>query len=177
MLCSWVRRVNIFKITKPTKAIYRFNAIPIEMPPAFFAELKQIIVKFVTQKTVNSQNNLEKEEQSRKYHAPWFQTAVQSCVCSCVLSRVWLFATLWTVDHQPPLSMGFFRQEYWSGLHFLLQGIFSTQGSNSPLQRWQADSLSLSHQESPEYKATVINTVWHWHKNKHIDQWNRRVEK
>ena len=32
------------------------------------------------------------------------------------ISRVWLFATLWTVAHQVPPSMGFFRQEYWSGL-------------------------------------------------------------
>ena len=30
-------------------------------------------------------------------------------------SRVWLFATFWTVTHQAPLSMGFSRQEYWSG--------------------------------------------------------------
>ena len=34
------------------------------------------------------------------------------------LSHVWLFATPWTVAHQPPLSMGFSRQEYWSGLPF-----------------------------------------------------------
>ena len=33
-----------------------------------------------------------------------------NCVC--------LFATLWTVAHQAPLSMGFSRQEYWSGLPF-----------------------------------------------------------
>ena len=32
------------------------------------------------------------------------------------LSRVQLFATLWTVAHQAPLSIGFSRQEYWSGL-------------------------------------------------------------
>ena len=32
------------------------------------------------------------------------------------LSRVWLFATPWTAAHQPPPSMGFSRQEYWSGL-------------------------------------------------------------
>ena len=37
-------------------------------------------------------------------------------VLVCVLSRVWLFATLWTVAFQVPKSMGFFRQEYWSGL-------------------------------------------------------------
>ena len=35
-----------------------------------------------------------------------------------------------TVARQVPLSMGFPRQEYWSRLHFLLQGILSTQGSN-----------------------------------------------
>ena len=46
------------------------------------------------------------------------------------LSRVWLFGTLWTVGCQAPVSMGFPRQEYWSGCHFLLQGIFLTQGLN-----------------------------------------------
>ena len=38
---------------------------------------------------------------------------------TCMLihfSRVWFSATPWTVAHQTPLSMGFFRQEYWSGL-------------------------------------------------------------
>ena len=34
------------------------------------------------------------------------------------LSRVRLFATLWTVVHQAPISMGFPRHEYWSGLPF-----------------------------------------------------------
>ena len=39
-------------------------------------------------------------------------------LCCAVLSHVWLFATPWTIDHQTPLSMGFSRQEYWSGLPF-----------------------------------------------------------
>ena len=54
------------------------------------------------------------------------------------LSRVWLFATLWTVALQAPLPMGFSRQEYWTGCHFLLQEIFLTQGSNLQLLhcRW-----------------------------------------
>ena len=34
----------------------------------------------------------------------------------CVLSCVQVFATLWTAVHQASLSMGFPRQEYWSGL-------------------------------------------------------------
>ena len=38
------------------------------------------------------------------------------------LSCVWLFATLWTVAHQAPRSMGFSRQEYWSGLPFPFLG-------------------------------------------------------
>ena len=39
-------------------------------------------------------------------------------------------ATPWTVARQAPLSMGFSRQEYWVGCHFLLQGIFPTQELN-----------------------------------------------
>ena len=39
-------------------------------------------------------------------------------VLSC-FSRVRLFATLWTVSHQAPLSMEFSKQEFWSGLPFL----------------------------------------------------------
>ena len=38
------------------------------------------------------------------------------CVCVCVC--VQLYTTFWTVAHQAPLSMGFFRQEYRSGLPF-----------------------------------------------------------
>ena len=46
------------------------------------------------------------------------------------LSHVRLFTTPWTVAYQAPLSMGFSRQEYWSGCHCLLQRIFLTQGSH-----------------------------------------------
>ena len=38
--------------------------------------------------------------------------------CVCLLSRVRLFATPWTVAHQAPLPMGFSRQEHWSTLQF-----------------------------------------------------------
>ena len=43
-------------------------------------------------------------------------------------SRVWLFATLWTIAYQPPLSMGFSRQEYWSGLPCSPPGYFPDPG-------------------------------------------------
>ena len=36
----------------------------------------------------------------------------------CMLSRIRIFVTPWTVAHQAPLSMEFSRQEYWSGLSF-----------------------------------------------------------
>ena len=70
----------------------------------------------------------------------------------CVISHfshVRLFATLWTVALQAPLSTRFSRQEYWVGCHFLFQRIFLTQGSNPHLLHWQAYSLPLSNQVSP----------------------------
>ena len=53
-----------------------------------------------------------------------------------LLSYVQLFVTPWTVAYQTPLSMGFSRHKYWNGCHFLLQGIFLTQGSNPHLLHW-----------------------------------------
>ena len=51
-------------------------------------------------------------------------TALSVCVLSC-FSCVPLFVTPWTVAHQVPLSMGFSRQEYWSGLPFPSPGDLS----------------------------------------------------
>ena len=45
------------------------------------------------------------------------------------LSRVWLFATLWTVARQAPPSMGFSKQEYWSGLPSPSPGELPNPGS------------------------------------------------
>ena len=57
-------------------------------------------------------------------------------ICACVLScfsHVRLFANLWTIAHQTPLSMGFSRQEYWSGLPFPSPEDLPNQGSNPDL--------------------------------------------
>jgi len=64
-------------------------------------------------------------------------------------SCVRLFVTLWTVAHQAPLSMGFSRQEYWSGLPFLSLGDLSDPGIEPTPPALQVDSLLLSHQGSP----------------------------
>ena len=58
--------------------------------------------------------------------------AVPAGECGVVLSRVRLFVTPWTVARQPPLSMGFPRREYWSGLPFPLPGGLANPGIEPP---------------------------------------------
>ena len=60
------------------------------------------------------------------------------------------FATPRTVAFQAPLSVGFYRQEYWSGLPFPSLEDLLTQGLNLCLLHWQADSLPLIHVGSPK---------------------------
>ena len=59
------------------------------------------------------------------------------------------FATPWTVAHQPPLSMEFSRQEYWSWQPPLFQRIFPTQWSNLGLLHCRQILKHQSHQGSP----------------------------
>ena len=112
---------------------------------------------------------------------PGYTIFLVICLCTmCMLSHfshVWLCATPWTVAHQPPLSMGFFRQEYWNGLLFPPPGDFPDPGTEpvSPMSpALQVDSLPLSHLGSPLVAWLYLNNnsalctqSWPWLQNKH----------
>ena len=74
--------------------------------------------------------------QQNKYKKHHQFSSVQS------LSRVPLFATPWTVTRQAPLSMGFSRQEYWSGLPFPSPGDLPDPGIKPRSPALQADALT-----------------------------------
>ena len=86
-------------------------------------------------------------------------------VCAWVLSHcshVQLFVTLWTVAFQAPLSMGFSRQEYWSGLPCPLPEALLSPGikpASHVSPALQADSLPLSHRGSPYIEVTSPKCV------------------
>ena len=75
-------------------------------------------------------------------------------VCCSVVSHAQLFATPWTVAHQAPLSMGFSRQECWSGLPFPPPGDLPNAGIELAFPAslaLQTDSLLLNHQRSSTF--------------------------
>ena len=82
--------------------------------------------------------------------------SLQVCMLSC-FSHVWLCTTLWTTTWQPPLSMGFSWEEYWSGsgLPFSPPGDLSEPGiepaSLTSNLHWQIGSLILALPGKPHY--------------------------
>ena len=84
--------------------------------------------------------------------------------------RVQLFVIPWTVAHQSPLSMGFSMPEYWSGYHFLLQGVI--QGSNLHCLwllhcRWIPSRLSHKF-SSVQFSCSVVSDSLWLHGMQHV---------
>ena len=84
------------------------------------------------------------------------------CVCIYIymiyevsLSHIHLFATLWTVARKAPLSMEFFRQEYWSVLLCPLSGDLPNPGIEPTSPTWQADFLPSEPPPGKPFERTV----------------------
>ena len=74
------------------------------------------------------------------------------------LSRVQLFATPWTVAYEAPLSMGFSRQEYCSGLPFPSPGDLPDPGIEPMSPSFQADALP----SEPPVVTIIITHFWNF---------------
>ena len=97
-----------------------------------------------------------KESEKRpfiKLYSTWYP------YCAQLLSHVWLFVTTWTVACQAPLSMGFSRQGYWSGLPFPSPGDVPNWGikPGSPVSLALADKFSIT---EPPGKPNIHISHW-----------------
>ena len=86
------------------------------------------------------------------------------------LSRVRLFSTPWTVAYQAPPSMGFSRQEYWSGVPFPSPEDLSKPGIEPKSPTLQADSLPSEPPGKPQPGADLIQNFVHYHSSRPRDR-------
>ena len=80
-------------------------------------------------------------------------------VCVCMLSRVWLFATPWTVIHQAPLSMRILQARILY-CHALLQGDLPNPGIKPRSPALQEDSLPSEPPGKPIIEKEIKHTLW-----------------
>ena len=96
ILCSWIGRINIMKISILSKAVYRFNALPIKLPMVFFRELQQIISQFVWKyKNPPIANTiLGKKKGTGGINLPDFRL----CYKATVINKVWYWQKHRNID-------------------------------------------------------------------------------
>ena len=82
----------------------------------------------------------------------WTRFFKEVLVTQCVI----LFATPWTVAHQAPLSLGFSRQEYWSGMSFPFPADFPNPGIEPESPALQANSLPSKLPGKPYIKIKYV---------------------
>ena len=93
-------------------------------------------------------------------------------MCECpVLSRVLLLVTSWAAACQAPLSRGFFKQKYWRGLPFPSPEDLPAPRIESKSPAWLADSLPLSHWESPRLMTWICLQC----RRPGFDPWVRKI--
>ena len=76
------------------------------------------------------------------------------------LSPVQLFATPWTVAYQSPPSMGFSRQEYWSGVPFPSPGDLPDPGIEPRSPAFQADALTSEPPGKPQFILPIVTRTF-----------------
>ena len=76
-----------------------------------------------------------------------------------LLSRVQFFVTPWTVAHQAPLSMGFSRHEYWSGLPLPSPGDLPNPGIEPGSPTLQADALTSEPPGKPRIGKSALKKI------------------
>ena len=113
--------------------------ISIHIMSLYFVKKKKKRIKINTIKWISmlicTENSWKKYTQLQTICKTWVNEWVK------LLSYVWLFATPWTVAPQAPPSMGFSRQEYWSGLPFPSPGDLPDPGTEPRSPALQADAL------------------------------------
>ena len=128
--CSWIGRINIVKMTILPKAICSYSGIPIKLPMAFFTEVekKHFTICMETQKTPNTQSNLEKEKRSWRIRLPDFRLYYKATV----IKTVWYWHKNRNVDQWNRIESPEINARTYGHL------IFDKGGKNI---QWRKDSL------------------------------------
>ena len=89
--CSWVGRINIVEMTILPNAIYRFNAIPIKLPMAFFTELEQKFSQFIWKhkRSQIAKAVLRKKNGAGLYYRLYFKLYFRLYYKATVIKTVW----------------------------------------------------------------------------------------
>ena len=133
-----------------------------------------LLKKPVGRTSSNSQNQTRNNRLSKSgkeyikavYCHPAYLTSMQSEKKVKLLSHVRLFATPWTVAYQASQSMGFSRQEYWSGLPLPSPGDLPDPGIKPRSPSLQADALLSEPPGKPKYMQRTSREMPGWVKHK-----------